>query len=40
MGSYAKIIDWSQMEDGLLVIVVRGEKRFRVKSHKRSEDNL
>ena len=40
MGTYAKIIDWSQMEDGLLGIVVRGEKRFRVNSHKRSEDNL
>ena len=40
MGTYAKIIDWSQMEDGLLGIVVRGEKRYRVNSYKRSEDNL
>lgn len=40
MGTYAKIIDWSQMEDGLLGIVVRGEKRFRVNSYNRSEDNL
>ena len=40
MGTYAKIIDWSQMEDGLLGIVVRGEKRFRVNSHKSSKNNL
>ena len=40
MGTYAKIIDWSQMEDGLLGIVIKGEKRFRVKSHKSSKNNL
>ena len=40
MGTYAKIIDWSQMEDGLLGIVIKGEKRFRVNSHKRSKNNL
>ena len=40
MGTYAKIIDWSQMEDGLLGIVIKGEKRFRVNSHKSSKNNL
>jgi hypothetical protein len=40
MGTYANIIDWNQMEDGLLGILVKGEKRFSVNSHKRSEDNL
>ena len=40
MGTYAKIIDWSQMKDGLLAIVIKGEKRFRVNSHKSSKNNL
>ena len=40
MGTYAKIIDWSQMEDGLLGIVIKGEKRFRVNSYKSSKNNL
>ena len=40
MGTYAKIIDWSQMEDGLLGIVIKGKKRFRVNSHKSSNNNL
>tara|TARA_B100000953_G_scaffold202991_1_gene167270 strand:- start:6051 stop:6641 length:591 start_codon:yes stop_codon:yes gene_type:complete len=40
MGTYAKIIDWDQMEDGFLGIVVKGEKRFRVHSHKSSKNNL
>jgi len=40
LGTYAKIIDWEKMENGLLGIVVKGEKRFRVHSHKRSKNNL
>ena len=40
MGTYAKIIDWSQMEDGLLGIVIKGERRFRVNSYKSSKNNL
>ena len=40
LGTYAKIINWEQMEDGLLGIVVKCEKRFRVCSHKSSENNL
>jgi len=40
LGTYAKIIDWDQMEDGLLGIVVKGEKRFRVLSRKISKSNL
>ena len=40
MGTYAKIIDWSQMEDGLLGIVIKGKKRFKVNSHKSSNNNL
>ena len=40
MGTYAKIIDWEQMKDGLLGIVAKGDKRFRVHSHKRSKNNL
>lgn len=40
MGTYAKIIDWEQMKDGLLGIVAKGEKRFRVHSYKKSKNNL
>ena len=40
IGTYAKIIDWSQMKDVLLGIVIKGEKRFRVNSHKSSKNNL
>ena len=40
MGSYAKIINWDRMDDGLLGIVVKGEKRFRVNSYSRAKDKL
>ena len=30
MGTCVKIIDWDQMDDGLLGITVKGEQRFRV----------
>ena len=40
LGTYAKIINWDQMEDGLLGIVIKGEKRFKVHSHKKSKSNL
>ena len=30
LGTYARIIDFEQMSDGLLGINVRGERRFRV----------
>ena len=40
MGSYAKIIDWDKMEDGLLGILVKGEKRFKVNSYSRNKDKL
>ncbi len=40
MGTYVKIIDWQQMDDGLLGISVEGEQRFRVESFKIQQDNL
>ena len=40
MGTYAKIIDWDQMHDGLLGITVRGERRFKVMSSELQADNL
>jgi len=40
MGSYAKIIDWDKLEDGLLGILVKGEKRFKVNSYSRNKNKL
>jgi uncharacterized protein len=40
MGTYVKIIDWDQMEDGLLGITVKGEKRFKVLKSEIQKDNL
>ncbi len=40
MGTYAKIIDWDQMDDGLLGITVKGERRFRVEQYDIRQDNL
>ncbi len=40
MGTYVKIIDWEQMDDGLLGITVEGEQRFRVESFETQKDNL
>lgn len=39
-GTYVKIIDWDQMEDGLLGITVRGEQRFKVERTVLQKDNL
>jgi len=35
-----KVIDWDQMDDGLLGITVRGERRFRVEKSEVGQDNL
>ena len=40
MGTYAKIIDWDQFDDGLLGILVKGERRFRVEQYEIRQDNL
>jgi uncharacterized protein len=40
MGTYVKIINWQQMDDGLLGITVEGEQRFRVESFEIQKDNL
>jgi hypothetical protein len=33
VGTYVEIVDWEQRSDGLLGILVHGERRFRVKHH-------
>jgi Lon protease-like protein len=40
MGTYVKIIDWDQMDDGLLGITVKGEQRFRVEQTEIQPDKL
>ena len=40
LGTYARIIDFEQMDDGLLGIDVRGERRFRVEQFEVRKDNL
>jgi hypothetical protein len=40
MGTFVKIIDWDQMDDGLLGIRVKGERRFRVNNAEIRSDNL
>jgi Lon protease-like protein len=40
VGTYARIIDFGQMPDGLLSIVARGERRFRVLSGAVQKDGL
>jgi uncharacterized protein len=40
MGTYVKVIDWDQMEDGLLGITVKGERRFKVNHTEVQQDNL
>tara|TARA_R110000782_G_scaffold158901_2_gene251030 strand:+ start:1574 stop:2164 length:591 start_codon:yes stop_codon:yes gene_type:complete len=40
MGTYVKISDWDQMDDGLLGIKVIGERRFKVESYDIQKDNL
>ncbi len=40
LGTYVKITDWDQLNDGLLGITVKGERRFRVNSTEIQTDNL
>lgn len=40
LGTYSRIVDWEQMEDGLLGITVVGERRFRVENSALQQDNL
>ena len=40
IGTYAEIVDWHREEDGLLGIVVKGERRFRVESYSVRSNNL
>jgi Lon protease-like protein len=40
VGTFARIIDFDQMPDGLLKIVARGERRFRVLQRERQQDGL
>lgn len=40
VGTYASIIDWSQLEDGLLGITVEAGKRFKVEKFSRRENKL
>lgn len=40
MGTYVKIIDWDNTDDGLLGITVKGERRFTVEHFKVLQDNL
>ncbi len=40
LGTYCRITDWEQMDDGLLGISVLGERRFRVESTSLQADNL
>ena len=40
MGTYARIIDWDQLSDGLLGVTVEGQRRFKVESSELRKDNL
>lgn len=40
VGTYARIVDFSQQPDGLLGIQALGERRFRVLERRRARDNL
>lgn len=40
VGTYARIVDFSQQPDGLLGIQALGERRFRVLQRRRARDNL
>lgn len=39
-GTYVRIIDFEQLSDGLLGIIVKGEKRFRIESSRIQQDSL
>ncbi len=40
MGTYARIIDWDQLSDGLLGVTVEGQRRFKVETSELRKDNL
>jgi uncharacterized protein len=40
VGTYVRIVEWSQSQDGLLAITVKGEKKFRVLSSTVESDQL
>ena len=40
IGTYAKITDWDSLPNGLLGITITGEKKFRLLSSYRQDDNL
>jgi len=40
VGTYCKILDWEQMDDGLLGITIRGKSRYKIISKVIQHDNL
>lgn len=40
VGTLAKIIDWHMRQDGILGVVVQGQKRFRIVDHSVSKNQL
>ncbi|HEY3809739.1 MAG TPA: LON peptidase substrate-binding domain-containing protein [Steroidobacteraceae bacterium] len=40
IGTSARIVDFQTLEDGLLGLLCRGERRFRIVGHSRQEDGL
>ena len=40
VGTFCKISDWEQMDDGLLVITARGKSRYKIINSKVETDNL
>lgn len=40
VGTYARIVDFSQQPDGLLGVSARGERRFRILERRRARDGL
>lgn len=40
VGTFARVVDFGQLPDGLLSIVARGEKRFRIHHHELQKDGL
>ena len=40
VGTSARIVDFQQLEDGLLGLLCRGERRFRISAHTRNDDGL
>lgn len=40
IGTYARIVDWDQLENGLLGITVEGEKKFKIEDYWLTENDL